>query len=132
MLSKYDFTTIITEFPGEAKRLRTIALEKANRNKQAYIETNELLRLKAATGSLSELAGQQRIVKAETELDLGGSVMDLVYDKTVEMREDVKESRAISNDIAGLLTDVKQLVADALKKTNRPPFVRDTKRTSME
>jgi CRP-like cAMP-binding protein len=121
ILSKYDFNKILEDFPSEAKLFRKIALEKATRNKQAYLETIELLKLKAAYGSLEDLAGQSRIIKVECENDAEENVMDQVSGRVKQVEESLGENRNGLEELSRLVNETNMLVTEALERlgTNR-------------
>jgi CRP-like cAMP-binding protein len=118
-LLKYDFLRFMEEFPAEARELRRIATEKANRNKQAYLETLELLKLRAAKGSLTDLAGKGRVVQAELEQDLNKTSLDLLYERAVETQNGLKENGQMFQDLSALVSSTHTLAQEALRRTGR-------------
>lgn len=118
-LLKYDFLRFMEEFPAEARELRRIATEKANRNKQAYLETLELLKLRAAKGSLTDLAGKGRVVQAEREQDLNKTSLDLLYERAVETQNGLKENGQMFQHLGALVSSTHTLAQEALRRTGR-------------
>lgn len=121
VLQKHDFTRILDDFPSEAKLFRKIALEKATRSKQAYLETVELLKLKAAYGTLEDLAGQSRIIKVEGENHTEESVMDQVDVRVKHLEHSLEENRSALDALSSLVSDTNLLIVQALQRvdTNR-------------
>ena len=67
VLMDKDMTELMREFPAEGRLLTSIAKEKARRIRQAYLETMELLKLKATYGTVEALAGQDRVLEVQDE-----------------------------------------------------------------
>lgn len=116
-LLKYDFLRIMEEFPAEAKELKRIATEKANRNKQAYVETLELLKLRAAKGSITDLAGKGRVVQAEKEEDLDKSALDHLHEWAASVQSDLQEDCQAFQALSAQVSSAQLLAHEALRKT---------------
>ena len=70
VLGKHDFSEMLSEFPNERKEIVKVANERARRNKQAVMETLELIKLKAKKGNIEDLAGHDRLLQVmEDALD---------------------------------------------------------------
>lgn len=117
-LTKYDFIRIMDEFQAESKEIRRIATEKANRNKQAYIETLELLKLRAEKGTLTDLAGKNRVIEAEKEQALDKSTLDLMYEQATEMQSELQADRQTYKELGVKIAAVHGLIQEALRRTS--------------
>ena len=62
VLEKLDFQKMCEEFPVYAKEIMAQAAERERRNRQAMLETQELLRLRNQLGSLQQLAGRAQVL----------------------------------------------------------------------
>ena len=97
--------------------MKRIATEKANRNKQAYLETLELLKIRAAKGSITDLAGKGRVVQAEKEEDLDKSTLDHLHERAANLQTGLKEDSQTFQDLSALVSSTQLLVQEALRKT---------------
>ena len=70
ILEKPDFHQMCAEFPVYAKEIMTQAAERERRNRQALLETQELLRLRNQLGSLQQLAGRAQVFQPLQLADL--------------------------------------------------------------
>lgn len=61
-LDKPDFFNMMEEFPVEGKEIERLAGLRQRQNKQAQLETGELLKLRNRLGSLKSLAGRQQLL----------------------------------------------------------------------
>ena len=116
ILPKHDFIRILDDFPSEAKLFRKIALEKATRNKQAYLETLELLKMKAAYGSLEELAGQSRIIRVEGENDAEEPLMDQVGARVKHVEDSLEEGKRALEALSSQVSETNLLITEALQR----------------
>jgi CRP-like cAMP-binding protein len=117
VLSKFDLLQVLTDFPAEAKELRKIAFERGNRNKQAYLETLELVKLKAKYGSLTELAGQHRILEVENEIDKELPVVEQMRDRLNQLEDEVRGNSTGILELTAVVFSTKKLLAEALRRT---------------
>ena len=122
VLGKNDLLQVLGEFPAEAKEFRKIAFERATRNKQAYLETLELLKMKAAFGSLRELAGQDRILNVENEIDSELPVTEQFRDKMKDLMDEVKSNNAGVQELTDLVLNTQRLLGAVLRRTEGPPY----------
>lgn len=117
VLGKSDLVRILTDFPAEAKDFRRIAFERSNRNRQALLETLELIRLKATNGSITNLAGQDRIhyVEEETDEELPSGVR--LQEVISNLHEEVSTNAASIKETTELAIRTQKLLADIVRRT---------------
>ena len=65
-ITKAAFLHLLEEFPAEKKELDALAGQRLRREKQAYVELLELIKLKANTGSLKGLEGREQLLRLDT------------------------------------------------------------------
>ena len=132
VLSKPDFARILAEFPVDAKEFRRLAFERASRNKQAYLETLELLKMKAALGSLDILAGRDRILNVENELDSEVPIAEQFQARLTALQEEAKSHLLGLLKLGETVLKAQELLQTLLETTDRPPFVELAERTVQE
>ena len=115
ILSRHDFRRIMEDFPSEAKLFRKIALEKAIRSKQAYLETMELIKRKAAVGTLDDLAGQSRIISVESDFEPEVSVYDQVNSRITHIEIQVKEGSEELEELKGLVMQTDLMIKETMR-----------------
>ena len=120
-LDKMEFFEMMDEFPTEGKEIRRLASLRQRQNKQALMETKELIKLKQELGTLSELAGRQQILLPledleEEEPDLC-MLMTEVCGELQEAKIDLAESlRLVTNNNAALIEVEKRVAGLKLRK----------------
>lgn len=65
-ITKFDFLKLLEEFPAEKRKLDTLAGQRMRKEKQAYVELLELIKLRAKTGSLKQLEGREQLLRLDT------------------------------------------------------------------
>lgn len=65
-IAKFDFLKLLEEFPAEKRQLEALAGQRLRKEKQAYVELLELIKLKAKTGSLKQLEGREQLLRLDT------------------------------------------------------------------
>lgn len=94
-ISKPDFLKLLEEFPAEKRQLDSIASQRLRREKQAYVELLELIKLRAKTGSIAGLKGREQLLRLdtvnleawETEEEKQGKVLGRLKSSSREMTE---------------------------------------------
>lgn len=132
VLSKADLFRVLADFPAEKKEFRRLAFERASRNKQAYLETLELLKMKAALGSLNVLAGKDRILSVENELDSDVPIADQFKFRLKALQEEVKSHISGLLELGETVLKAQEILRELLEATDRPPFVELADRTVQE
>ena len=122
VLGKKDFSDILSEFPNERKEIIKIADERARRNKQAASETLKLVKLKAKKGTISDLAGQDRL------LDVVEDVYeeDRLDQNAVKLREveaDVMETKESLRQVISQLQGMKAALSAAIGAKQQPTTI---------
>jgi hyperpolarization activated cyclic nucleotide-gated potassium channel 1 len=132
VLSKADLFRVLADFPAEKKEFRRLAFERASRNKQAYLETLELLKMKAALGSLNILAGKDRILSVENELDSDVPIADQFKFRLKALQEEVKSHISGLLELGETVLKAQEILRELLEVTDRSPFVELADRTVQE
>lgn len=132
VLSKPDLNKVLADFPVEAKEFRRLAFERASRNKQAYLETLELLKMKATMGSLDILAGRDRILNVQNELDFEVPTTEQLQVRLTVLQEEAKSHILGLLELGETVLKTQELLRSLLETTDRPPFVELAERTVQE
>ena len=111
VLHRRDLKDIIYEFPAEGRSMKAIARERARRNKQAYFETSELLKMKRAMGNVQNLAGQDRLFVLKPEDEFEAATIEDFYDRysSISLKKTENELRMTRAAILGLTKAVSDL-----------------------
>ena len=121
VLGKGDLLRILSDFPAEAKDFRRIALERCRRNHQALLETLELVRLKANHGSITNLAGQSRVVYVEDQqYEEDPPKHEHILEAIDSLQEEVSTNTASIQEAMELAVRAQKLAADIVRRTEDP------------
>ena len=123
VLSKSDLSRVLADFPAEAKEFRRLAFERASRNKQAYLETMELLKMRVKLGSLGGLAGRDRILSVEQELDNEVPLGDQFKVRLKALQKESQTHLTGLFELSHKISNTLQLLTRLLEVTESPPFV---------
>lgn len=112
MLEKTDFFKMMEEFPVYGKEIMTHAAEREKRNRQAMLETQELLRLRNELGSLQPLAGHsqlhQSVHLSSFTPPLSPEIQSLLT-LAQQTKDDMHTAQSLLSDTQQLLTHYLQL-----------------------
>ena len=112
VLHRRDLKDIIYEFPAEGRSMKAIARERARRNKQAYYETAELLRLKRALGNVQSLAGQNRLFVLKTEEETEVATIEDFYDRLKKTEAELQTTRVTVTALTKAIEDLRKSVTE--------------------
>jgi len=122
VLGKKDVGDILSEFPNERKEIIKIANERARRNKQAILETLELVKLKAKKGTIADLAGQDRLLEVIDDA-LEEDLEDPNAAKLKEVESDVIETKAALRQVISQLQGMKAALTAAVNDKTKPTTI---------
>jgi len=122
VLGKSDLVRILADFPAEAQDFRRIAFERSNRNRQALLETLELIRLKATQGSITNLAGQDRIQYIEEQVNEELPVHERLQEVISSMQEEVSTNSACIQEATDLAVRAQKLLTEIVRRTEATPW----------
>jgi len=113
-LDKQDFFNMMEEFPVEGKEIERLAGLRQRQNKQAQLETGELLKLRSRLGSLQSLAGRQQILVSLEDFSEQSEDLEATLDglnaALQEQKTDLMEAfRLVSLNNATLLNIEKRI-----------------------
>lgn len=112
VLHRRDLKDIIYEFPAEGRSMKAIARERSKRNKQAYYETSELLRLKRTMGNVHSLAGKGRlfVLKGEEETEIA-SIEDF-YERLRKTEGELESTREAISGLTKAVEDLRKSLVE--------------------
>ena len=112
VLHRRDLKDIIYEFPAEGRSMKAIARERGKRNKQAYYETSELLRLKRAMGNVQSLAGQDRLFVLKGEEEAEVATIEDFYERLRKTEGELQSTRVAIGGLTRAVEDLRKSVVE--------------------